>query len=379
MGTVVIVGGGTAGAAAAGLLRRLLGREHQCILLEKNPIVYNRAALTLLAVGRRNQGSMARSIARLNHRGIHVIIDEVIKIHPGTKTIYTENREVRYDLAIVAAGAALNNEGPPGLAAAGLNIHTLEGAAGICSRIQNFQGEEIAIITAGAPIKDPAAPYECAFLLEDWFKRRGRGKDVSISIFTNESAPLRQYGQKASDALMLLLLQRNIRVHLDSPVEQVDPDKQTFSLRHRTFPYDLLLYCPGVKAPPLIRESGLADAEGWLEVDPRFLAAKPEGIIGIGDVTRVLLPDGEELPKITGIARRQAQVAAYNTAKMFKGEKLGLPYNGQAEAILETGRGALFFSGSFYKPGVGLRVYPFSRAWGLLRKLLLERRWIKEH
>lgn len=378
MGTVVIIGGGTAGAAAAGPMRRLLGREHQLILFEKEPIVYNRAAFPLLAVGRRNRDSLSRSIARLNNRGIHVIIDPVTRINPDPKTICTENREIRYDLAIIAAGAVLSNEGPPGLAEAGLNIHTLEGIAGIHARIQNFQGEEIAVITA-ASVKDPASPYECAFLLEDWFKRRGRGKDISISIFTPEPAPLTLYGQKVSDALMQLLLQRNIRVHSDSPVARVDPEKKTIQLSHRTFPFDLLLYAPRAEAPPLIRESGLADPEGWLAVDPRFLTAKPEGIIGIGDVTRIISATGEELPKIACIARRQALVAAAGAVRMFKGEKINQTYKGQAKAILETGRGALFFAGSFYQAGGHLRVYPFSRAWSPIRKQLLERRWLKEH
>lgn len=62
MGTVAIIGGGKAGSLAAGMTRRLLGREHKVLLIEKQTLIYNRSQYPLLAAGFRYSGK--RQITR---------------------------------------------------------------------------------------------------------------------------------------------------------------------------------------------------------------------------------------------------------------------------------------------------------------------------
>ncbi len=379
VGTIAIIGGGAGGASAARSLKKQLGAEHQIILVEKESQVYNQASIPLLSVGRRKRADLTRSIASLSRWGIQVIIDKAALIEPNIRRIQTEHREIRYDLAIIAAGAEMRTDRLPGMAAAGINIHSPDGAANLASRIQSFQGEEIAILSVPKHIKYPSTPYEYALLLEDWFKRRGLSKDISISIFSHEVAPMSIYGERTSDAVAELLLKRNIHLHMNCRIKQVDPERKCVQLGEGSFPFDLMLYCPEPAPPSLIKESGLADAEGWLPVDRYSLVSQQEGIMGIGDVTRIFTPAGETLPKIGAVAYPQSLIAARNAVRLLKGEKIRDNYNGGASFLVETGRGALPLAGNFYRDKVNFRPFPITRLYIPFKAMLTERLWAKNH
>ncbi|MEW5785446.1 MAG: FAD/NAD(P)-binding oxidoreductase [Bacillota bacterium] len=360
MGTVAIIGGGAGGAAAARLLRRQLGSEHRVVLIEQEPAVLRQEALPRLAVGLRSRQDLVRNINRLAQEGLQVVVDRVLRVDCTNRRIYTENRAVQYDLVIIAAGAGLKPGHPPGTAEAGYNVLTAGGAAGILARIKNFQGEEVAILASPSPLtKYPAAPYEYALLLENWFRMQGRGKDLSITIITPEPVPLQRYGSRAAEAVAELLLKRNIRVHPNTTVQQVDLEKKLIQPAHGgSFLFDLLLYCPESAPPPLLRESGLADETGWLPVDRHTLLAKQEGVLGLGDATRITTHDGAVLPQMGAAARGQARVAAGNAARLLNGKAPEPAYRGKAAWFLDAGRGALLFTGGFYQAPADFRPHP---------------------
>ena len=380
MGTVVIIGGGVGGAAAARLLRRQLGPGHLVTLVEQEAVVLNQAAYPLLAVGRRNRQNLSRNINRLSRPGLQVIKDRVQRIDHLTRRVYTENREIRYDLLVVAAGAGLKAGQPHGVIETGYNAFTFKGAAGIFSRIKNFQGEEIAILAAPSPrTKYPAAPYEYALLLENWFKKQGRRKDLSISIFTPEPSPLHSFGPYVAEALAELLLKRNIRVHAATQVTRVDPDKKLVQPDYGSFPFDLLIYCPESAPPPVLRESGLADQSGWLPVNRHTLLAAQEGILGLGDAVRITDADGNALPQMGAVARAQARTAAANIARLFSGKQPDKVHTYKAAWFLDAGRETLLFSGDFYGAGAPFRPHPASALLNSFKSLWREHAWRRDH
>lgn len=331
MGTVVVIGGGAAGASAAHSLRKSLGKEHRVILVEKEETLVNSPALPLYAVGWRKKENFIRDRALLCRNGLELIAGRIMKIDPALKVVHTENVDIRYDLLLIAAGAGFNRSQPPGMFEGGIESQSLDGADKIRTVLPHFESGEIAIVVTSTGIKCPAAPYEYALLLEDWFRRRERSRDISITLYTPEQAPLALFGQRISEKASGLLLDRKIRVHPGARIKRIDPGGNKIFLDHDSFTFDLLLYHAAPAPPDFIRESGLAGKSGWLDVDRQTMAfTSDDSIFAVGDVTEIQTPSGELLPKLGAVAHLQSIVAAANIAGLMKGQKMGRTYSGFA-------------------------------------------------
>lgn len=331
MGNVAVIGGGSAGAPAAKLLRKKLGREHRVILIEKEERLVNNAVLPLYAVSRRGKRHLARDSALLGREGIELIPREALKIDPAAKKIFTSREEIGYDLLLIAAGAETDRSQPPGAVEAAIDLQSLDGAEKIRASLPHFQGGEVAIIVASTRIRCPAGPYEYALLLGDWFRRQERSRDVSITVYTPEQAPLIFFGKKTSEAVAGLLLDRNIAVHPGARIKEVDPRGKKIVLENESFPFDLLFHYAAAAPPQLIKESSLGNENGWLKVDQRSMALpNDDSVFAVGDVTEILTPSGELLPKLGAVAHLQSLAVAANLARLMKGEKTGGTYSGFA-------------------------------------------------
>lgn len=332
MATVVIIGGGSAGAPAARRLKRKLGPEHRVILVEREEKLVNRAALPLYALGKRAEGQFTRSRSLLNRHGVELITGQVLKVDGSGKKVWTDREEIGYDLLLIAAGAEPDGREYPEMEAAGIELQTLAGARKLREALPRFRGSDIAIVVTSTGIKCPGGPYEYALLLENWFCRRERGRDVSITLYSPEQAPLSMFGKRTSDAIAALLLKRNIRFHPGAGEQlRIDAAGKTLYLENSSFPFDLLLYYARTAPPPFVRASGLAGDTGWLKVDRRTMALPGDGsIFAVGDITEIRTPSGELLPKLGAVAHLQSLVAAANMAALVKGEKPGSAYSGFA-------------------------------------------------
>ncbi len=330
MGTIAIIGGGTGGASVARSIRRRLSSNHRIILIEQRAELYNQPVYPLVATGKRQKKNLARKIERLNGKGIEVLIDRAEQIDCRERSIRTGSQRIDYDLAIIAAGAERDQSFPPGMREAGLDAHSLEGAENIFSKLEELREGNIAILVASTRIKCPGSPYEYTFLIEDWLARRGRAKDINITIYTPEPSPLLQFGHRTSDAVSELLLKKNIYAHSNSRFVKVKTDPSQIELEQGAYPFDLLIYFPGAAPPPLIRESGLPNREGWLEVNRYLQATGQERVLGLGDATEIYTPSGETLPKMGAIAHLQSFAAAGNALKIMAGKKPDRTFSGMS-------------------------------------------------
>lgn len=331
MGTVVIVGGGSAGAPAARWLRKKIEPRHRVILVERRGVLLNRAALPLYAVGRRESGHFTRSRSLLERHGVELIAGPVTGIDPGRKVVRLGGEEGGYDLLLVAAGAELDRDRPPGMAQAGLDLQNLAAVKELRTRLPRLRDAEIAIVVASTAVRCPGGPYEYALLLEDWFSRQERRREIGITVYTPERAPLAVFGSRTSAAAADLLLERNIRLHPAVRIERIDPDGKMILTDRGGFPFDLLLYYAAAAPPAFIGESGLAGESGWMEVDRRTMALPgDDSIFAVGDVTAVRTPSGGLLPRLGAVAHLQSLVAAANMARLLKGERGNSAYSGFA-------------------------------------------------
>ena len=178
------------------------------------------------------------------------------------------------------------------------------------------------------PYKCPGAPHEGAMLIEDFLKSKGIREKVEISLFTPEPQPLPVAGPELGNAVKGMLEKKGIRFHPSMQFNSVDTkSKQLFFNGKDTYEYDLLIVIPPHQAPGVIRTSGLANANGWVDVNPASLQTKYENVFAIGDITSIPLPGRwlpdkpMMLPKAGVFAHLQAEVVAKNIVREIQGEK----------------------------------------------------------
>lgn len=85
--TVLVVGGGIGGIAAANRLRHRLDRHHRVVLINREPDFTFAASYLWVMTGARRPDQITRSLRRLESRGIEVVVGDVTDIDPVTRTV----------------------------------------------------------------------------------------------------------------------------------------------------------------------------------------------------------------------------------------------------------------------------------------------------
>jgi len=181
--TALILGAGLGGLVAAGTLRKLLPTSDRVIAVDRAERHFFPPSLLWLMVGERKPEDFTRSLDRLIGRGVEFRHGEVTRIDAQRREIEIAGEPLAADALVIALGAEYAPEAIPGLAQAGLNLYTMDGAIAIRDTLARFEGGRIVVLTAAPMYKCPAAPYEAALLLESHLRKRGvRGK-ATIEFF----------------------------------------------------------------------------------------------------------------------------------------------------------------------------------------------------
>jgi sulfide:quinone oxidoreductase len=337
-------------------------------------------SLLWLAVGKRTPERIQRPLARLARKGIEVLRGEIEHLEPEKRTVRIGGRELGGDALVISLGADLAPQAIPGLAEAGHNLYTLEGAGTLRDALSRFAGGRIVVLTATPAYKCPAAPYEAAMLIEHALRRHGVRQRAQLDLYAAEPAPMGVTGPVLSGAVKGILEQKGIAYHPEHQIVTVDPEARRLRFANGDeAEFDLLVYIPPHRVPAVVQQAGLAQEGGWVPVDRASFATRFPGVYAIGDVTSVPLAMGKPLPKAGVFAHAQAEVVAANLAAEWSGSGNRRVFDGHGECFLETGEGrAGLGAGNFYAeplPQVTLRGPSRWWHWG---KVLFERRWLRE-
>ena len=376
MKQILILGGGIGGLVVANKLRKKLGKEHKIILIDKNDKHIYAPSFLWLMLGRRNVEKIQKPLELLKRKGIIFVNEEITKIEPEKKIVKTTKNKFHYDYLIISLGAELAPEKVKGLSNGGYNLYQLDGVERLREDLKEFKGGKIAVVISSLPFKCPAAPYEAALLLDDYFKKRGIRKDIDLQIFTPETLPMPVAGQKIGKAVKQMLEEKGIIFNSEKKVNSIDGKNKTIIFEdNQKVQYDTLIYVPPHKAPDVVKNSKLTDETGWIPVDAKTLETKQKNIYAIGDITSIKLPDGKMLPKAGVFAHYQAEVVANNIASEIIGKNYFKEFNGNGLCFLETGFGkAGFASGNFYAEKREIKMKKPSHIWHW-SKILFEKYW----
>lgn len=352
--TVVILGAGTGGLIAAHRLRRALDKQHRIVLVDQTPFYSFPNSFTRIMVGRRSSGQASRDIRRLEKKGIEVAIAGVTKIDPDNKRVLLSTGQRSYDYLIIALGAQFSAEEVPGLNRAWTFYH-LDGAEGLRDELASFESGRIAVVVSRFPYACPTAPFEGAFLIEEYLRKRKKRDGADIHIYTPEKDPFEAAGPEISERIRAHLAEREIGFSGGATIKSVNHQKGVLNfeaVEDEAAPseeFDMLVATPVYRVPDVLIESGFAVEGGWVPTERETMITNFEDVYCIGDAARIETPSGRHLPKTGVFAHGEAEVVSRNITAEITGGQPIWAFGGQGAWFMETGSGsAAYIKGDFF-------------------------------
>ncbi|MDO9345582.1 MAG: FAD/NAD(P)-binding oxidoreductase [Pseudomonas sp.] len=345
-GDIVVIGGGSAGI---GLLASLLKRDpHLNItLIEPNDHHCYQPAWTLVGGGAYDLEKTRRPLADVLPNGVTWVQAAVTELLPDEQTLVLDNgQRVSWNNLIVCPGLRLAWEKVEGLQDT-LGKHgvtsnySYQHAAYTWQLVQQLKGGKAIFTQPAMPIKCAGAPQKALYLSCDHWLKHGVLKNIDVEFDLAGAAlfgvatfvpPLMKYVEKYNARLAF---NANL-VKVDGPARkawfEVKDAEGTVSIEEKTF--DMLHVVPPQVSPDFIRQSPLADAAGWCEVNPHSLQhLRYPHIFGLGDVC------GTTNAKTAAAVRKQIVVVAENLLALRKQAPLPLKYDGYGSCPLTVEKG----------------------------------------
>ncbi|MDG6902124.1 MAG: NAD(P)/FAD-dependent oxidoreductase [Nitrososphaerota archaeon] len=283
----------------------------------------------------------------LLRKGVEFVQDPAVKIDFDAKTVTTKSgRLLAYEYLVIATGAVADPSKVPGLTEGALNFHTGgRDSQRIWESLQAFKGGTVVVAIAGTPHKCPPSPNEAAFMLDEFFRKRGMRDKVKIRFLTPYPRPYP--AEKISHVVEPMFEEKGIEVTTFFNVDSVDPvQRKVSSLEGESFDYDLLIAIPPHHGASVVIESGIGDVDGYVPTDKGTMKVQgQEGVYAIGDATNI------PVSKSGVVAHLQSVVVAHNIVSEMRKSPDLLEYNGRINCPMEVGsRQAIFVSATYTSP-----------------------------
>ncbi|MEN8798405.1 MAG: FAD/NAD(P)-binding oxidoreductase [Flavobacteriaceae bacterium] len=360
---ILVIGGGTAGIMTAAQLQRK-NKNLDIGLIEPSDTHFYQPAWTLVGAGTYNYDKTSRPMAGLIPKGVDWIKDYATGMEPDNNSVNTQSHgSIKYDYLVVAPGLVMDNARIEGLSEAldrGLVCSNYIDPKHTWKTIQNFKGGNAVFTQPVGAIKCGGAPQKAAYLTSDYFRKKGVLKDTNVIFATPGTTifgipqikatldkVLERYGiifkpfyapfKIDSDRKIIYYKytapdEKRVEVSKDNSIGEIQQEDEV-----RAIPFDMLHLAPPQAAPLFVRDSVLANDQGWVDVDHHSLQhMKYANVFSLGDVAAI--PTGK-----TGAAiRKQVPVVVDNICSLIKDEPVNnTSYNGYSSCPLVTAYGKM--------------------------------------
>lgn len=341
--TVLIIGGGAAGVSVANNMRRQ-NSDIDIAIVEPSEVHYYQPGFTIVGGGAYTLKETRRNEADLIHPSVTWIKDYADTFQPDDNTVTLRSGEtIGYDYLVVCPGLQLDWDKIEGLR------ETL-GKNNVCSNyspetveytwecIQNIKEGNALFTQPPMPIKCAGAPQKIMYLAADRFRKRGTLDQFNIEFF-NAGPGL--FGVPFfAKALMKVVQGYGIKTNFSHNLVAIDgPAKvATFEVTDSqgnkdriSREFDMIHVTPPQSAPDFIKSSPLANAAGWVDVNPNTLQHnKYANIFGLGDAGST--PNA----KTAAAVRKQVPVVVDNILNLKNNRDVHGGYDGYGSCPLTT-------------------------------------------
>jgi apoptosis-inducing factor 3 len=300
--SVVIVGGGAAGLAAADMLRREGYRGRVTMISEDASAPYDRPNLSkdYLAGAAPEDWIPLRAPDFYTEREIDLVLGtRVVSIDSRRKRIEAQNgRTHEYGALLLATGADPIRISVPG--ASDSQLHYLRTFA-----------DSRALIHRAASAKDVVVVGASFIALEVAASLRSRG--IRVHVVAPEAQPLeRVLGAELGRFIRGLHEAHGVEFHLGETVARLDGRAVTLAGGSK-IDADFLVLGVGVRPSVALAERGGLNVDRGIVVN-EYLETSAPGVFAAGDAARWPYPNSEELVRVEHwvVAERAGQVAARN-------------------------------------------------------------------
>jgi len=362
---VVIVGGGSAGIAAAmSLLQRR--SDLDIAVIEPRKRHYYQPGFTLLGGGVFDRRQVVRPTAEVMPRRVRWIETAAAAFEPEhDRVVLEDGSRVSYRQLVVAPGLKLDWDAVPGLRdTLGKNGVTSNYRYDLASYtwdlVRNLRAGRAVFTQPPMPIKCAGAPQKAMYLSCDHWLRHGRLNDIQVDFF-NAGGVL--FGVDTYvPALMEYVRKYAANLNFTRNLVEIDGASRTAwfagagdsEASREAVEFDMIHVCPPQAAPDFISHSPLADAQGWVDVAPDTLRhVRYDNVFGLGDGTNT--PNA----KTMAAARKQAPVVARNVVASLDEKDLQAVYDGYGSCPLTVEKGKVVLA----EFGYGGKLLPSFPQW----------------
>ncbi len=383
---VLIAGGGAAGITlAAHTLKRMpseLKKRFDVAILEPSDVHSYQPMWTLTGAGIYPKEYSQRKEADLIPAGVTWIRDAVSEFHPDQNFVITTNgQHIDYEYLVVATGLQLDWSSIPGLAES-------VGNDGVCSNysyetvdstwrnLRDFKGGTAIFTQPLPPVKCGGAPQKIMYLADSYFRKTGVRAKSNI-VFCSAAANIFAV-QRYADTLNRVLKRKDIETHFRHNLIELRPATKEAVFRNLdtgqdvVLSYDMIHVTPPQSSPAFVKNSPLANKDGWVDVDKHTLRhVRYPNVFSLGDAS------GLPTSKTGAAIRKQAPVAARNLVAAMQNADLPASYDGYTSCPLVTGYRSLVMAEFDYdgKPAESFPIDQSKERYSmfLVKKYLLPR------
>lgn len=339
---ILIIGGGAAGITVAAQLKKKKA-DLNIAIIEPSENHYYQPAWSLVGGGEYQFEDTVKHEQGLIPRGVTWIKDFAQNIDPECNQVTTKTGQIlSYDYLVVCPGISIDWDKITGFKdAVGKNDVTSnyvkEKVPYTWEAINKFKGGTAIFTFPAGAIKCPGAPQKIMYMAEETFQKKGI-RDKTKIIYANATGKM--FGVPAyCKPLEEIVDRKGIEVKYGHNLIELKPDTKeaVFAVdggETVTIKYDLIHVSPAMKTPDFIKESAIANEQGWIDVDQYTCQHKKyANVFGLGDASS--LPTS----KTAAAIRKEAPVVVDNLIALMNKQNLEDKYNGYACCPLITGYG----------------------------------------
>jgi sulfide:quinone oxidoreductase len=362
---VVVVGGGSAGiATASSLLKR--NRQLSIAVIEPSEDHYYQPGWTMVGAGVFSAEFTKRTEKSVMPKAVDWIKKAASGFAPeDNKVLLADGSSVAYRVLVACPGIKLDWEAIDGLTETlgqnGVTSNYRYDLAPYTSRlVKDFKQGRALFTQPPMPIKCAGAPQKSMYLSCSAWERAGVLNNIDVQ-FHNSGAVL--FGVAAYvPALMEYIDRYDAHLNFESKLVAIDgpakiatfEQKRGDTVTRVEEKFDMIHVVPPQVAPDFVRNSPLAAASGFIEVNEATLQhVRYANIFALGDACST------SNAKTMAAARKQAPVVAVNVLAALEGKPPVADYDGYGSCPLTVERGKIVLA----EFGYGGKLLPSFPNW----------------
>jgi len=341
---VVVAGGGSGGVAVAARLAEKLG-PGKVAVVEPKDVHWYQPMWTLVGGGAKDFSQSERKQADVTPKDATWVQEKVAEINPDSNSvILADGSELKYESLVVALGLELKLGKVPGLEEL---LHDPKSNVAsnylptTCTKtfelLKNFKGGRAIFTHPAGQIKCAGAPQKIMYLADEHFRKANVRRKSEIFFYT--ATPAMFAVDKYRVSMEEVVRRKRIEVEYQQELVSLPANgtavfKDLKGGESKTVSFDFIHVTPPQGPFDILKNSKLADADGWVDVNKHTLqSTKYSNVWALGDCSNI------PTSKTAAAVAEQNFILVNNL--LAKNESEFISYNGYTSCPLVTGYSSL--------------------------------------